>query len=1129
LEPADIERIVDDPKPLWNARKTTGDMQHMVGEFMKTRLYSRPVLFLLALTAAAACLWAQATSQIQGTVHDSSGSAVPDATIKATQSETGVTRSVSSGADGAYVLPNLPIGPYRLEVGKTGFTTYAQTGIVLQVATNPTVDITLRVGAVSETVEVTANAALVDTQGTSVGSMIENQRILELPLNGRNAVELIQLAGAAVPAGKNGTAGMPGGLNVSIAGGLPSGVGYYLDGTTYTNPFDAVNLPFPFPDALQEFKVETNSLQAQNGMHAAAVSAVVRSGTNDFHGSLFEFLRNGKMNARNFFAARRDTLKRNQFGGTIGGPILRNKLLFFAGYQGTRTRSDPVDQTSFVPTAQMLAGDFSGCSRFPATIRDPNGGTFANKQIDPSRFSPQALAIVKLLPKSSDPCGSVPYGAVNKINEHQVVGRVDYQINEKQTLFGRYMATTYSQPPPFSFSNNLLDTAFNGFDNLAQTAAIGHTYLFSPTTVNTFRLAANRVAVRRFNSDYFSGCDVGVKIFCFIPHQTVVTVSGGPTIGAGTGIDATFIPTTYTLSDDVSMVRGSHQFAFGFSGYKYQHSQKANVFSAISFGFNGVSTGLGMADFLLGQLGTLTQGVPNTTFTYKWYYSLYGQDTWKISRRLTANLGLRWEPFLPQGINNGAVYNFSLDRLAKGIRSTVFKNAPAGLLYAGDPGFDGKTGVGARYAQFGPRVGLAFDPKGDGKTVFRVAAGIAYDYPNIQIMSTPTTAPPFGNTVQPPGPLNFADPYSTVPGGNPFPGTFGPDAPFVRAGSFMAQQPDAKGTTVYSWNFAIQHQFGESWLLSATYLGTETAHIWGTVQLNPGVIVPCPGGAALSTCNTAANVNDRRIASLINPTEGQYLGYVDAFDSGGTGSYHGLLLAGQKRLSRGVSLSANYTWSHCIADINAGSWVGSVGGGLLDPNNRHYDRGNCQTQVATGLNQSLDRRHMANFTAVLEAPRFARTSLRRIASDWKLATSYRVQSGAFQTVTLGVDRQLIGAAGGTLRPNQILPDPLCDNPRPSCWINPAAFQPDTQFPVGTLGNLGRSNVPGPGFWEIDSALSRIFRVREKMSLEARAEAFNLTNSYRALTVTTTRNSPQFGQILTAQDPRILQVALKFGF
>ncbi len=1093
--------------------------------------------FALLFSLACAALWAQGTSQIQGIVSDATGAAVPGAEVKVTQTDTSFTRIVTTGADGVYALPSLPVGPYRIEVSKQGFTTYVQTGIVLQVNTSPTIDVALKVGAVSDQVQVEANAALVDTQGTAVGSVIENRRILELPLNGRNPVELIPLAGAAVPAGINGTAGMPGGLNISVGGGLPSGVGYFLDGALYNNPFDAVNLPFPFPDALLEFKVETSSLTAQNGAHAAgAINASVKSGTNEYHGNVFEFFRNGDMNARNAFAAKRDTLKRNQFGGTFGGPIIRQKLFFFTGYQGTRTRSDPADRTGFVPTAQMLAGDFSGCSTFPANIIDPSTGqAFPGKKIPVTRFSPQALNIAKLLPTSSDPCGRTPFGPVQKINEYQVLGRVDYQINERQTLFGRYMATTYLLPAAYAFSGNLLDTPTGGLDDLAQTITLGHTFLIKPTVVNTFRVAMNRVAVFRFNDDYFSGCDIGVKMFCYIPHQTVVTVTGGPSIGVGTAIQAKFIPTYYTLSDDLSIVHGSHQFGFGYSGYKYQHSQYANVFSAASFAFGGLAaglnlgTGLGMSDFLLGRLNSMTQGVPNTTFANKWYAALYAQDTWKVNRRLTLNYGIRWEPFLPEGINNGAIFNYSYADFAAGKKSTVFRNAPAGLKYAGDPGFQGLTGVNRRYNQFAPRLGVAFDPKGDAKTVFRASFGMAYDYPNIQIMSTPTTAPPFGNTITPNGPLPFADPYSAVTGGNPFPSQFNADATFVRFGSFMAQQPDAKATTVYEWNFAIQHQIGASWLLSATYLGNQSIHIWGTKQLNPAIIVPgtlgtCPAGVTTG-CNATSNTNQRRIAYLTNPTDGQYLAGVDAFDDGGTGSYHAMLLSVQKRLSHGVSLFANYTWSHCISDINAGSWVGSVGGGLNKENDRRYDRGNCQTQTGTGANQGLDRRHIVNITAVLESPKFTNRALRMAASDWKLAPSYLYRSATYYTVTTGVDYALNGSA--VERPNQILQNPLCDTPRPTCWINPSAFS--ATVPFGTFGNLGRSNVPGPTFFEVNVALSRIFPVREKMYLEVRGEAFNLTNSFRSGPVTTGRNSAQFGQILSSLDPRILQLAAKFTF
>ena len=1093
----------------------------------------------LVLALSSVCAWSQATSQIQGVINDASGAAVPGAEVKATQVETGAIRTATSAGDGVYVLSNLAIGPYRLEVTKQGFTTYVQTGIVLQVASNQTVDIALKVGAVSEQVQVEANAALVDTQGTSVGAVIENKRILELPLNGRNPVELIQLAGAAIPAGKNGTAGFPGGLNISVAGGSLSGVTYFLDGNMFNNPFDAVNMPFPFPDALQEFKVETNSLTAQNGMHsAAAVSAVVKSGTNAFHGDLFEFLRNGHMNARNFFASKRDTLKRNQFGGTIGGPILKNRLFFFAGYQGTRLRSDPADQTAFVPTTQMLAGDFSGCSTFPANLIDPSTGQpFPGRQIPITRFSPQSLAITKMLPKAINACGQTTFGPVVQSNDNQIIGRVDYQISDRQQLFGRYMATGFKQPPSFAISGNILDSVSGGLDDLAQAASVGHTFLFTPTTVNSFRAGYNRIGVFRNNNDYFSPCDLGAKFTCFVPHQTVVGVTGGFGIGTGTAIEATFIPSYYTLSDDVTLVRGSHQFAFGFSAFHYQHSQKANVFSSATFTFNGLGaganlgTGLNMADFMLGRIGSMTQGLPNTVFTTKWYYGLYGQDTWKVSRRMTVNAGLRWEPFLPQRLNNGAVYNYDPTQFAKGVHSTVFPKAPAGLLYGGDPGFSGLTGVRNRFNEFAPRLGVSFDPRADGKTVVRASFGISYDFPNTQIMSTPATAPPFGNALTGlPGPFNFADPWATFPGGNPFPGTPGTFVPFA---SYMAMNAESKATTVYSWNFALQHQFGNSWLTSATYLGTQTAHLWVTRQLNPALIVPgtlgsCPAGVTTG-CNSTANTNQRRLAYLTNPAaaEGGGLAFVDDVETGGTVSYNGLLLALQKRLSKGVSLDVNYTWSHCIGDITQASSVMGTGAGLNIAGNRAYDRGNCQTPTLDGT-QALDRRHIFNLTALLESPRFNQRAMRAVASDWKLSTSYRALSGAFQTVTTGVDRALNGQPG-TQRPNQILGDPLCANPgagTSSCWINPAAFGNPS---FGTFGNLGRSNIHGPGFFSIDMALSRSFRVHEGMMLEVRGEAFNLTNSFRAGPVTTTLSSTTFGKILTALDPRIMQVATKFTF
>src|SRR5712691_5768516 len=345
--------------------------------------------------------WAQSTAQISGTVTDQSGAVLPGVEVTATQTDTGLTRSVVTNETGSYILPNLPIGPYRLEAGLPGFRTFAQTGIVLQVNGNPVVNVVLEVGQVAETVEVEANAALVETRSTGIGQVIDNVRVLELPLNARNVQQLIVLSGNAVGGGVFGTnRGYPTDI-ISVAGGLNNGLTYLLDGASHNDPYTNFNFPLPFPDALQEFKVETSSVPAQYGQHSGgAVNAITKSGTNEFHGDLFEYVRNRVFNARNTFALQRDGLKRNQFGGVLGGPIIKNKLFFFGGDQATLVRSQPATIINFIPTPQMLGGDFtaiasSACNNGrQITLRAP----FADNRINPALFSPVALNVVKQNP-----------------------------------------------------------------------------------------------------------------------------------------------------------------------------------------------------------------------------------------------------------------------------------------------------------------------------------------------------------------------------------------------------------------------------------------------------------------------------------------------------------------------------------------------------------------------------------------------------------------------------------------------------------------------------------------------------------------------------------------------------------
>jgi Carboxypeptidase regulatory-like domain len=361
-------------------------------------------------------IWAQATAQIAGTVKDQTGAVLPGVEVTAAQNETGITRMSVTNETGSFVLANLPIGTYRLSAALPGFKTYAQTGVVLDVNSSPVINPVLEVGQVAEQVEVQANAALVDTRTSGVGQVMENTRILDLPLNGRAMIDLVSLSGAATPApildGSGGRDPFTKG-NVSVAGGLNTGLNTTLDGAYHNNPYTNGYMSMPFPDALQEFKVETGATSAQNGLKSSGtVSLVTKSGTNDIHGDAFEFVRNGIFNARNSFATKRDTIKRNQFGGTVGGPIEKNKLFFFAGYQGTTFRQDPADTIAFVPTAPMLAGDFAtyaspACnSGRPLTLRGP----FVNNRVDPKLFSQPAVTVAGKLPSSSDPCGKTIFG-----------------------------------------------------------------------------------------------------------------------------------------------------------------------------------------------------------------------------------------------------------------------------------------------------------------------------------------------------------------------------------------------------------------------------------------------------------------------------------------------------------------------------------------------------------------------------------------------------------------------------------------------------------------------------------------------------------------------------------------------
>jgi hypothetical protein len=1095
------------------------------------RIFFFAFSYSLIVTLGCGLAWSQATAQISGTARDQSGAVLPGVEIMVTQTETGISRNTITNETGSYVLPNLALGPYRLEAALPGFRTYVQTGIVLQVNSSPVINVALEVGQVTEQVEVQANAALVETRSSTLGSVIENERILELPLNGRNVTDLIVLAGGAVRqnAGRD-SLSVGESPMLAIGGSAGFGVDYSLDGANHLNYMSGTTMTMPFPDAMQEFKVESSGASAQN-RNSSAVSAVTKSGTNQLHGNLFEFVRNDLFNARNYFASGGSTLKRNQFGGTLGGPIVQNKLFFFGGYQGTTLRSDPADVRTFIPTPAIMAGDWTAFAS-PAcnngrqiTLRAP----FVNNRIDPALYNRQALSIVNYkgatpFPATENPCGEITYGNRRGENLGIYVGKIDYQASANHSLFGRVLFASQDLLNPENFNTILLQNT--GYRSaLASSYTVGSTYLISANTVHAFRLAVNRNATNYFNVEkgkLFNWCDIGVKIYC----EPIITRINSMTINGAFSLTSDFIGghkyvgNNYTINDDVSLVRGTHQLSFGLSATHGRINTLAPFSSVHQFGFNGSATGLGLADFMMGRPNQLFTGRTNSHRAKGTNLSVYVADTWKASPRLTLNLGLRWEPYLPEWTE--AIYQFDYERFRQGIKSSVFPNAPAGIYYRGDPGFP-ENGINAQWLQFAPRVGMAWDVNGDGRTSVRASYALGYVFLPGDFRERYAGTGPWGGRVTLSSPVGgLEDPYQGVPGGDIFPYEIDKNVPFVPYGWLVTQSPDLPSPYTQSWNLNIQRQIGTGWLASASYMGSNIIHVRGNVSINPAVYIPggpCViNGVSYNPCSTVTNTDQRRRFGLERPQDGSLIGYASEIDGGGVHVYHGMVVSLERRVTRGVSLNTNYTLSHCIGPYavlygTLSLWPYET---YTDPTNRDADRGNCET----------DRRHIFNVTSVAETPQFANPTLRALATGWRLSGIYRWNSGSPLNIVAGTDRALNGIRDQ--RANQALQNPFSDRSAgPGArYLNPAAFAIPA---LGTSGNIGRNSIQGPGNWAFDVALSRSFQFRETQRLEFRAEAFNLTNSFRPLNPNTTANNNVFGVIRTSDDPRILQFALKYAF
>ncbi len=1081
------------------------------------------IAVITVLFAYPVFLPAQAVSNatIHGDVTDARGAAVANAQVKAVKTDTGQAQTTVTASDGSYVLPNLPVGPYRLEINASSFSPYVQSGIILQVGNNVQINAALQVGTITQNVEVSANAAMVETQDTSISEVIDRRRIVDLPLNGRQATDLILLSGGAnVPPGAAGrfitTHDYASSVGVSISGGQENGNNYLLDGGDHNDTHSNVNLPFPFPDALQEFSVQTSGVSARYGLHPyAVVNAVTKSGTNQFHGSLFEFVRNGAFNARNFFAATQDSLRRNQFGGTIGGPIKKDRLFLFNGFQATRTRTAPPQTTSFVPPQAALIGDFSvlesaACqsSHKAVTLIDPNsaGQPFPNNFISPVRFSTPAVGLAKLLPVSSaNPCGQVTYAIPNPNNENQDVFRVDWLQSARNTVYGRFFVADYDNPP--YYTNNILTTTRSGLEERATSAVVAD-QLTSATFVNSFHATYTRLINNRaVSQDMPNLVSLGSNMFNAYPHFIDLTVTNKFTVGGGSNAPATFVRNTYQLADDIDLIRGRHHIMFGLEAIAMQMNEVNISLSNGEWTFNGSLTNDGLADFMIGRASLLADGNPFEIGLRQKYWGAYVQDDVRVSKKLNVHVGLRWEPNLAEHDILGRGGHFSLPAFLAGQKSSVYTNAPAGMSFYGD------SSVPQSYAYdswlgFAPRIGFAWDPTGKGTQSIRSSYGIFYDTPETFTARDWGLMAPWGNSVSLTAPAGgLSNPFQTYPGGNPFPTPYPPtkNSVFPTAGLYINFPLNLHQMYHQQWDFSYQFQAGSNWLLSASYLGNKATHLRTSTEQNPAIFIP---GAS-----TIANTQQRRLLNLLNPANGAYFANITLADDGVNTNYNALRLSAQHRFSQNFTLLSVYTWSHCLQNAETYGNRNSQGANQYqNPYNRNADYGACD----------FDLRHNSSTSLVYETPKLGNRLTDQLLGHWQIGGLIQIHTGFPFTPLTGVDNSLTGVRQD--RPN-VVGNPYVQNTNTLVWIDPAAFVAN---PLGTFGNAGYNSLRGSRFFDVDANLTRFFPIGEQRRFELRFEFFNLLNHTNFSTPVATLGST-FGKILRAGDPRILQFAGKFTF
>jgi hypothetical protein len=683
---------------------------------------------------------AQGLGTIVGTVTDTTGAVIPGAQVKAVNAGTGISRSVISNSQGYFVIPSLNPAQYDVSIEAPGFAPLSKSDVTLLADQSLTLNSSLSPPGQSQTVDVSAQELAVNTSTSNLSQVIEQKRIVDLPLNGRNAVSLALLVpGASIGSSSSIDQGVtktfPAAITISFNGSRANQTSYNLDGVNNNDIYTNVNMPFPFPDALQEFSVQTSNYAARYGGNSGAVvNAITKSGTDEVHGDLFEFVRNAVFNARNYFAPVRDQLKRNQFGGTIGGPVVIPKLykgkgrtFFFFGYQQTQIRNVQNGNVAYVPTAAELRGDFSALlsasnSNNPFgkayQIVDPKTkAPYVNNQIPVGSFDPAAVAFTKYLPlATADPgTGRVVYSIPLSQSFNEYMARLDQTLSAKDRLIARYYINRFNNNPFLNPTDYL--SLVGATQSYAHNALLSETHIFSANLLNEFRVAFSRITSNSgppTNSINYNTLGVNIYQPAGQPFLGTINVSGYFATSS-TNYPFKIYRDNYNLADDVTFVRGRHSMVFGAAALRGQVLLRDAFQAGGNFGFTSDSTNNALAGYLLGSIRTFAQGAGETKDNLDHVVSAYAQDNYHVTQRLTLNLGLRWEPYIPWQETKGRVEQFRPQNYYAGIHSQVFPNAPAGLLFPGDPGMP-SNGVRGSYVVFAPRIGFALDVTGDGKT-----------------------------------------------------------------------------------------------------------------------------------------------------------------------------------------------------------------------------------------------------------------------------------------------------------------------------------------------------------------------------------------------------------------------------